>query len=113
MTDAYQMPAPGTAPLKPAIERVLIGEDKTTRLHDRLGQFVEITPLQLVDLVNYAMQYKDFIKTYPNERYEMPFSDEFGNPFFIYGDEIDAIMRHLAEQPQMEEDHSGGYNFGT
>ena len=111
MTDAYQMPAPGTPPAKPAIERVIIGEDKTTRLHDRLGQFIEITPVQLVDLVNYAMQYRDFIKTYPNERYEMPFKDEFGNALFIYGDEIDAIMRHLAEQAPMEEDHSDGYGL--
>ena len=102
----YNSPAP-----QPAMERVNIGEDKTTRLHDRFGEYLELSPFQLMDIVDYALKNQQFIKANLDERFTLPFQDAFGNDIRLFGDEIDAIMRKLAEYPQAPQDFSSTYNF--
>lgn len=102
----YNSPAP-----QPAMERVSIGEDKTTRLHDRFGEYLELSPFQLMDLVNFALQNQQFIKMNRDERFTLPLQDAYGNDIRLFGDEIDAIMRKLASRPPEPQDFSSTYNF--
>jgi hypothetical protein len=98
----------------PALERVIVGPDRIARMQDRLGQYFEFGGNDLVALVDYAFANRERILAGPNDQFFIPVADNLGNDIRLFGDELDAIIRKIAQaptQPVPQQGWSSGWNF--